>query len=352
MKFLLASVVAGSLTIKQHFENFIEKYNKKYDQEEKEFRLEIFTENYKYIQKTNKKETEFQLTINEFADLTDEEFRRKYTPHEIPADETPFSGSSKPRVEQKLHDNIPEEVDWVALGAVTDVKNQGHCGSCWTFSTTGSVEGHYQIITGDLKAFAEQQFVDCAGPKYGNYGCNGGLTIRAFNYLFDHGLCTEEQYPYTAEEGECQYEQSCTGEDVAIPPGALLSYTMVGHTERHLLHGIALGPLSVSVEADSKVFRFYKNGVMSSDECGRRLNHAVLAVGYGNLDGVPYWKVKNSWSAKWGDEGYILLKRGDNECGIRTRTEYPNFDVELLLKHAKKPHKHTKKPKKENLIFA
>ena len=215
---------------------------------------------------------------------------------------------------------VAEAVDWVTEGAVTGVKNQGQCGSCWSFSTTGSLEGAFEIAGNTLTSLSEQMLVDCDTT---DSGCNGGLMGNAFKWIqANGGLCTEDAYAYKAAKGTC--ETSC--EKVA---------TLSGHTdvpsgdEDALKTAVAIGPVSIAIEADKSVFQSYSSGVLDSSACGTNLDHGVLVVGYGadsSTDedgGTKYWKVKNSWGTTWGEEGYIRIARGSNICGIASEPSYP-----------------------------
>merc|ERR1711871_1263378 len=214
---------------------------------------------------------------------------------------------------------IADSVDWVAKGAVTPVKNQGQCGSCWAFSTTGSVEGAYQIATGKLLSFSEQELVDCAG-SYGNQGCNGGLMDDGFKYIEAKGDALESAYSYTGKTGTCSTSKQS---DAAIKPGKVTSFNDVTtDSEPQMMAAVSKGPVSVAIEADQSGFQFYKSGVFSGT-CGTNLDHGVLVVGYGTDSGKEYWKVKNSW----GTTGRRLLGGGgagkDGECGLLKQPSYP-----------------------------
>jgi len=188
-------------------------------------------------------------------------------------------------------DSLPESVDWRDEGAVTPVKNQGACGSCWAFSTTGSVEGVNFINNGELISLSEQQLVDCAWLQ-GNLGCNGGMMDRAFGYVKKNKLETEDSYAYRANDSfNCKHKanKGVVGIDghVDVKPDSA----------DQLLAAVAKNPVSVALQADNDVFRYYKSGVVDSEECGTALNHGVLVVGYGtDEDGTDYWIVKNSWA--------------------------------------------------------
>jgi cathepsin L len=252
------------------------------------------------------------MGMNEFGDMTWDEFRAAYI------------GGFKPRAGEyirsknyapiKPNPNIPTSLDWRTKGAVTPVKNQGQCGSCWSFSTTGSVEGAHAIATGTLISLSEQNLMDCAG-SYGNQGCNGGLMDDAFEYIIAHGICSEASYPYKGVDGKCQ---KCT------PVTHLKSYTdNPAGNEGNLSNLIQNGPVSIAIEADQSGFQFYSGGVFSGT-CGTKLDHGVLLVGYGTLSSKPYWIVKNSWGASWGMQGYILMIQGKDECGLDMAASQPD----------------------------
>merc|ERR1719265_3058325 len=217
---------------------------------------------------------------------------------------------------------LPSSVDWTTKGAVTPVKNQGQCGSCWSFSATGSLEGAWEIATGKLVSISEQQLVDCSKAE-GNQGCQGGLMDDAFKYMEQNGMCTEESYSYTAKNGQC-HASGCT---IGVPKGSVSGFKDVSRDdENSLMEAVSKGPVSVAIEADKSVFQLYKTGVLDSTGCGTQLDHGVLVVGYGELSGKKYWKVKNSWGSSWGMSGYILLGRGlgsAGECGILSQPSYP-----------------------------
>ena len=181
---------------------------------------------------------------------------------------------------------LPTSVDWVGKGAVTDPKNQGKCGSCWSFSTTGALEGAWQIATGKLVSLSEQQLVDCA--KNGNMGCNGGSMDLAFEYLEKFDVCTEDSYPYKAKQGTC-LEKNCT---VAVPKGSIVGFKDVTPQDTNaLMEAVSQQPVSVAIEADQMAFQLYTGGILTK-KCGKKLDHGVLAVGYGTENGVDYWKAR------------------------------------------------------------
>ncbi|GAB1599399.1 cathepsin L1-like [Argonauta hians] len=258
----------------------------------------------------------YWLGMNEYADLTSDEFgeimnRMKprnltnYTPRMLYGDE----GDS----------NLPSTVDWREKGYVTPVKNQGQCGSCWAFSTTGSLEGQTFKKTGKLVSLSEQNLVDCS-QSYGNNGCEGGLMDNAFQYIKKFGIDSEESYPYEAQDDTCRYKKS----DVVATDTSYVDVKSM--SEKSLKSAVAkVGPISVAIDAGHQSFQLYKHGVYSEENCSpTQLDHGVLAVGYGTENGEDYWLVKNSWGPSWGLEGYIKMSRNQNNmCGIATQASYP-----------------------------
>jgi len=287
--------------------------------EEREARFLTFVKNYMYILEENAKGHSYELGINQFADMTAEEFAKTHTGlrSDKPWGKLPNLGAHTPS-----NGPLASSVDWRAQGAVTPVKNQQQCGSCWAFSSTGALEGAWKIATGKLVSLSEQQLVDCSGA-FGNNGCSGGLMDNAFNYAETVDFCTEDSYSYAAKAGNC----SASGCTVGIPKGGVVGFKDVAHDDiQGMMDAVSQQPVSVAIEADQMAFQLYKSGVLSA-ECGNKLDHGVLAVGYGTYtDGQDYWILKNSWGPSWGMDGYVLVKRGlpgDGECGIKAQPSYP-----------------------------
>eukprot|EP00825_Cyclidium_porcatum_P042998 TRINITY_DN5_c0_g4_i3.p1 TRINITY_DN5_c0_g4~~TRINITY_DN5_c0_g4_i3.p1 ORF type:complete len:379 (+),score=76.15 TRINITY_DN5_c0_g4_i3:102-1238(+) len=300
------------------FQAFKYKYEKQYSEEEEQYRYKIFVENLNYILEYNNRQTGVILGINKFADLTRTEFDliyKGYIPVIAEQEETHI-------IVQGLKD-LPSSVDWRTQGAVTPIKDQGQCGSCWAFSTVFSLEGIYALKNQKLLSFSEQQLVDCSLL---NLGCNGGNTGTAMDYEQDHGTILESDYPYVAEKQSCEADKKTK---VFYPK----SHTKVqSKNNDELAQAVAQQPVSVCIDASSDVFEYYTSGVIKDSSCGTSLDHCVGIVGYQNDEsqGGPYWIVKNSWGTDWGEEGYVrILKQtgtGDGICGIAKDAIYPNYN--------------------------
>merc|ERR1711970_1359671 len=299
---------------------FKTEFKKVYSAVEHAAKFEVFKANLDFINEHNAESEKhgYTVAINQFADMTRQEFKKTMLT---------YKADQKKANPIKVFDTSanPASVDWTTKGAVTPVKNQGQCGSCWAFSTTGSLEGAYQIANGKLLSFSEQELVDCAG-SFGNQGCNGGLMDNGFKYVQSKGDALESTYSYTGKTGTCSTSKTSK---TALAAKAVTSFNDVTKdSEPQMMAAVAQGPVSIAIEADQSGFQFYKSGVFSGT-CGTKLDHGVLAVGYGTMNGKKYWKVKNSWGATWGQKGYIMLARDishkGGQCGIAMQPSYPTM---------------------------
>jgi len=293
------------------WKEFQGQWPKVYVREEEDYRFSVFKKNVDKMAEENAKGNSYRLGLTEFSDMTEDEFASKYLTG-YRSDLRPFHLETVPW--QSPNITVPESIDWVTKGGVTPVKNQGSCGSCWAFSSTGSLEGAYFVATGKLVSLSEENLVQCDQV---DSGCKGGLMDNAFGYVKSHGIASEAAYPYTSGSGT---RGTCKTSATPV-------VTITGHVdvpnEDALKQALALQPVSVAIEADKPVFQSYVGGVLDKPGCGTNLDHGVLVVGYGTDGGKDYWKVKNSWGASWGESGYIRLARGTNYCGIATQPSYP-----------------------------
>ncbi|XP_052205447.1 vignain-like [Diospyros lotus] len=289
------------------------------DLDEKRQRFNVFKMNVQYIHRVNKMDRPYKLKLNKFGDLTSHEFRCSYSSNIKHFRMLRGSRGCTSFMYEKAS-NLPPSVDWRRNGAVTGVKDQGRCGSCWAFSAVVAVEGINKIKTNELVSLSEQELVDC---EKDNEGCNGGLMENAFEFIKKtRGLTAEWIYPYRARDGNC--DSAKMNSPVVMIDG---HENVPINNEYALKKAVAHQPVSVAIDAGGSDLQFYSEGVFNG-HCGTELDHGVAVVGYGTtLDGTKYWIVKNSWGPEWGEHGYIRMQRmvGAEEglCGIAMEASYP-----------------------------
>jgi cathepsin L len=320
MKFVLVLLFAATvyaLTEQEYqaeFTNWMQQYQKSYAHDAFQYRYQIWKSNYDFITGFNAQSTSTVLKMNGFGDMTNTEFNQYYKGLKMPATLPPPGPAAVAAA--------PTAYDWRKQGAVTPIKNQQQCGSCWAFSTTGSVEGCHFISEKKLVSLSEQNLMDCSWSQ-GNEGCDGGLMTQAMQYIISNGgIDTESSYPYTAESSQtCEYKAASSGSTeqtfVNVNQG----------DETDLMNKVYMGPTSVAIDASQSSFQFYSSGVYYDPNCSTsQLDHGVLAVGYDHdsTSGMDYWIVKNSWGTDWGQSGYIWMARNKgNACGIATMATIP-----------------------------
>ncbi|XP_066259131.1 cathepsin L-like proteinase [Euwallacea similis] len=313
--FLLCCLIAAVSANQEEFDNFKLKFGKAYaTASDHQQRYEIFKSNLQEIQEHNDKYDQGLVSwfkaVNQFCDLTTEEFKTLYLTRNMLEDD-----HSEHHKVHELITEIPDKIDWRTEGYVTAVKDQGMCGSCWAFSTTGTLEGAYAKKYGKLVEFSEQELIDCStiSAGYNCKGCCGGRMDEALRYVIDHGIVTEEFYPYQEKMAICRQNGSVfqISDVIKIPK----------NDEDSLKNAVgSVGPVSVALNCDD--IKNYGGGIYDNEECSTVVNHAVLAVGYDSADGMDYWIFKNQWNTTWGEDGYIRMKIGKNLCGLARQACY------------------------------
>jgi len=298
----------------------MQKFGKTYSADEFQTRYTIFKGNMDYVRDWNALGSETVLGLNIMADLSNAEYQKIYLGTKVDATER-LRAAVGAKAEPTVSYNAT--VDWRSKGIITPIKDQGDCGSCWSFSTTGSVEGAHAQATGNLVSLSEQNLMDCS-TSFGNEGCNGGLMDYAFQYIIKNGgIDTEASYPYQGVDGTCKYNAANSGATIS-------SYQDVtSGSETALATAVLQQPVSVAIDASHSSFQLYVSGVYYDFLCSStRLDHGVLAVGFGvyhgSIETRNYWIVKNSWGTSWGMTGYIYMSKDrHNNCGIATTASYP-----------------------------
>ena len=301
-----AIIAAASAYDSTKFMQWVAKHNRNYVSEQEFHQRHMnFIQADAVIQVLNEQNNGTTFAHNHFSDMSDEEYRQMLG--KKPIDRNEVVEFTYLPVTNEVEN---ASVDWRNNGAVTAVQDQGRCGSCWSFSSTGAMEGAHKIKTGSLLKLSEQQFVDCSTR---NSGCNGGDQKVAFKYAESNAIMKEGAYSYTGVEGSCKYDS--TKGKVSVSSIA----TVPNNDVSQLKAAINKQPVAVSVDASCRAFSYYSSGIYTNS-CGLNIDHAILAVGYGGSGSSAYWIVKNSWSNSWGEEGYmrIAIQDGAGVCGIQS----------------------------------
>ena len=294
---------------KNNFDQYLINYNKNYTENEYWKRFDIYQTNINYIESHNSNNNSYQLGETPFTDLSREEFSNN------------FQFKSKDTLCDSVntgHLLVPFQKDWREHNAVSSIKNQGQCGSCWSFSTVGAIEGIRAIKYNKLESLSEQQLVDCSTQ---NKGCEGGSMDLGFNWVINNGgLCSNKSYPYNAKDNNCQ--NNC---DVVNNTNIKSCKNILPNKEHLLISYLSKQPISVAIQADTINFQHYKSGIFNDVNCYTgELDHGVLLVGYDEETLI----LKNSWGTQWGENGYINLARignGPGICGVLSMPSFPEF---------------------------
>ncbi|XP_031123963.1 zingipain-2 [Ipomoea triloba] len=322
---LFQAPFCASSSISDLFDDWCRQHGRAYSSDqERQHRLGVFEDNYDYVvQHNGARNSSYTLALNAFADLTHHEFKAAYLGLSASGNDGLIRlnrGSDSGSNVVGDSDDVPASLDWRAKGAVTEVKDQGSCGACWSFSATGAMEGINQIVTGSLISLSEQELIDC--DKSYNSGCEGGLMDYAYEFVVKNkGIDTEDDYPYKGKDNTCNNNK--LKKHVVTIDG----YTDVpSGNEKKLLQAVASQPVSVGICGSERAFQLYSGGVFTGP-CSTDLDHAVLIVGYDSENGDDYWIVKNSWGTSWGIKGYMYMQRNtgtpEGMCGINTLASYP-----------------------------
>lgn len=321
---MLFSIVNSSLI--ELFENWALKHNINIkDKLTYNHLFKNWQDNHNYIIHTNNQNLTYKLDHNAYSGYSSDEFANLMGFKQIELKKTEYN------INTEILMTLPLSVDWRNNGVVNPVRDQGYCGSCWAFSTIATVESAIAIKTGKLYSLSEQELVDCDNLLNGgkDHGCNGGLMDNAFSWIGKvGGVCTRDSYPYvsgtTQTSGTCK-QQTCS----LITTSKVISYVDVQqNSDNAMMTALSLKPVAVAIEADQKAFQLYSSGVFTTT-CGTNLDHGVVLVGYGNMNGLDYYILRNSWGTSWGVNGYMYLGRGSQynngagQCGVLGQGSYP-----------------------------
>ncbi|XP_030554227.1 cathepsin L1 [Drosophila novamexicana] len=310
------------------FDDFLRQTGKVYpDEREREFRESIFAAKKSLVDLSNSRVSSYRLNINTLADMTRKEVatllgsKISTQGEELTARHINFVPATT-----ALSDNLPESFDWREKGGVTPAGFQGvGCGSCWSFATTGALEGHLFRRTGVLVPLSQQNLMDCA-DDYGNMGCDGGFQEYGFEYIRDHGITLANKYPYEQVEMECRQNETA-GRYPRESIVKIRDYARIDPGDEQKMKQViaTLGPLACSMNAGAISFEQYDGGIYEDEECNQdEVNHSVVVVGYGTENGRDYWIIKNSYSQNWGEAGFMRLPRNAGSfCGIASECSYP-----------------------------
>lgn len=329
---VVAATIAGTIAeddndaLKNEWEAFKKEHGKNYDDDTEDFeRFKAFVKNRQFIQEHNEKFNSrlvsHSIEMNHFGDWHAHEFHQLAGCGNVSEmEDDGYSAEFNLTTFIGERTVLPEYVDWRERGYVTPVKDQGACGTCWAFGSTGSIEGQHFRKTGRLVSLSEQNLFDCS-PKKKELSCHiSSSPVTSFRYVMANGgIDTEESYPYEARRGKCRFKKKNVGATVT-------GYHKLEKNNEKLLEWVlaVVGPISVFINPHHMHFKFYKDGILDDPECIPYSSHVVLLVGYGVQDGIKYWLLKNSWGHKWGDHGYFRLIRGKNMCGV---AESPSFPI-------------------------
>jgi len=340
------------------FDAFTKQHKKEYkDHDEYKKRFTVWKDNLGFVHKWNSDGSRsFEVGMNEFADLTDEEFAASYLNTNLHNEylqsetftedsllqESAGSGNEKNRASDdpdyydiRWHKNTkdqPQKVDWSQTGAVSEVNNQAKCFACYAFASCGAIEGALVIQGKPLRKLSAQQIVDCSTPTSGfmNHGCKGGTMVKSYKYIIKNGLMPWTEYGYRTElnsRPECKLEYSDCKYDKKKVVQRIDGYVNIRKgSETDLMNAVGMRPVSAAIDAHHRPFKLYRSGVFSLDACTTHLTHGLLVVGYGKTEDdnqKKYWKVKNSWGSTWGDNGYGKVVRDENMCAIGNWANYP-----------------------------